>query len=286
MLDFPIIDTHLHLWDPGALRYPWLDDLPLLNRPYLLDDFDAATASVDVAAMVFLQCEVTPAQYRQEAEWVSKLAERDPRIAGIVPWAPLEKGETARDEVAALAADPLVKGIRRIIQFEDDPAFCLQPAFVDGVRMLADFGLHFELCLKGDDQFENAIALVDRCPGVRFILDHIGKPFIKEGLLSPWDEYIVELAERPHAWCKISGLATEADTECWTSAELHPYIEHVIDCFGWDRVVYGGDWPVAVQATTYPRWVETLAKAIKTASRTDAHKLFVDNAISFYRLSV
>ncbi|MEZ4701651.1 MAG: amidohydrolase family protein [Rhodothermales bacterium] len=284
MIDFPIIDTHLHLWDPGRLRYAWLDDIPLLNKPYLLDDFNAATAPLEIEQMVFLQCEADYSQYQAEADWVTGLAAADPRIAGIVPWAPLERGAAARDAVAKLAANPLVKGIRRIIQFEPDPWFCLQPAFVEGVNLLAEFNLHFELCLKGDDQFRNAITLARECPDVRFILDHIGKPFIKSRIMSPWDELMEQFAGLPNTWCKISGLVTEADLENWALADLIPYVEHVIDCFGWDRVMYGGDWPVVLQAATYARWVETLAKSIKTASKADTKKLFCDNARAFYRL--
>ena len=250
----------------------------------MLADFYAAAAPIEVEKMVFVQCEADPSQSQAEADWVTDLAMTDPRIAGIVPWAPLERGEDARKDVARLAANPLVKGVRRIIQFEPDPWFCLQPAFVDGVRMLAEYNLHFELCIKGDDQFRNAITLVEQCPNVRFVLDHIGKPFIKSHILSPWDELMEVFARLPNTWCKLSGLVTEADHDAWTLADLAPYIEHVIECFGWDRVMYGSDWPVASQATRYARWVETLAKSIKTASKTDVQKLYAENARAFYRL--
>ena len=96
-----------------------------------------------------------------------------------------------------------------------DPAFCLQPGFVEGVRLLQDYGLHFELCLKGDEQFRNALELVRRCPGVRFVLDHIGKPSIKEQRLEPWAGHLRELAALPDTWCKVSGLVSEADWQGW-----------------------------------------------------------------------
>src|SRR5690606_28719862 len=175
-----IIDTHLHLWDPGHLRYSWLDDDPLLNKPYLLDGYRKATSGLAIEQMVFVQCEVDTAFYRQEVEWVANLAAIDERIASIVPWAPLELGEGADEEVAELADNDLVKGIRRIIQFESDAEFCLRPGFVRGVRNLANHGLHFEVCLKGDEQFANCLDLVEQCPEVRFLLNHIGKPYIKD----------------------------------------------------------------------------------------------------------
>ena len=114
---FPIIDTHLHLWDPQHLNYPWLDDVPLLNKPYLLEDYEKATAHVDVDKMVFLQCECAFDQCEQEASWITELAAVDNRIQGIVPWAPLELGHKASDVLDRYAENKLIKGIRRIIQF-------------------------------------------------------------------------------------------------------------------------------------------------------------------------
>jgi L-fuconolactonase len=284
MLDFPIIDTHLHLWDPGHLRYPWLDDNALLNQPYLLEDYRRACGAVQVEQMVFLQCECDFAQFMQEADWVTGLAQTDARLTGIVPWAPLEKGEAARPDLERLAANPLIKGIRRIIQFEPDPEFCLRPDFVKGVQALPDYGLHFEICIA-HTHLANTIKLVAQCPNTQFILDHIAKPDIKHGLLEPWKQELKTLAGFANVWCKISGLVTEADQQHWTREDLKPYIDHVVECFGIDRVLYGSDWPVAIQATTYPRWVETLAWALSGCSDTELRQVFHDNARAFYRLA-
>jgi L-fuconolactonase len=283
--DFGVVDTHLHVWDPGRLRYAWLDGIPKLNRPHLLADYDAACGPVRVEKMVFVQCECEFSQYKDEADWVAGLAAEDRRIAGIVPWAPLEKGEAVRDELAALAANPLVKGVRRIIQFEPDPEFCLRPGFVRGVQLLADFGLHFEICIA-HHHMANAIRLVRQCPDVRFILDHIGKPDIKNRVREPWATQLAELAAMSNVWCKVSGLVSEADHDRWTRDDLKPYVDRVVECFGADRVMYGGDWPVATLATDYPRWVETLRWAVAGCSPTELNKLFRDNAVAFYRLIV
>ena len=284
MVTFPIIDTHLHLWDPAYLRYPWLDSNPLLNQPYLLDDYRQACGSVLVEQMVFLQCECDVAQFMQEARWVTQLAHEDPRLTGIVPWAPLEKGDAARSDLEHLAANPLIKGIRRIIQFEPDPEFCLQPGFVQGVQALPGYGLHFEICIM-HRQLANTIKLVAQCPNTQFVLDHIGKPDIKHHLYEPWKQAIKTLAAFPNVWCKLSGLVTEADHQQWTKEDLKPYIDHVLESFGFGRLMYGSDWPVAVQATEYPRWVETLAWAVEGSSDTELRQLFCDNARAFYRLA-
>jgi len=283
MLDFPLVDTHLHLWDTGRLRYPWLDDIAALNRPFLLEDYQRACGPVAVERMIFLQCECAPAQYAEEAAWVASLAKEDPRIEGIVPWAPLEKGRAAREEVEALGDNPLVKGIRRIIQFEPDPEFCLRPDFVEGVRMLPELGLHFEITIA-EAHLENTVTFVRRCPEVRFMLDHCAKPRIAEGVLDPWREYIAQLAEMSNVWCKLSGLTTEADHQTWTREDLKPYVDHVMACFGPDRIVFGGDWPVATLATDYPRWVETVEWSLAECTRDELRKIFHDNAVAFYRL--
>jgi L-fuconolactonase len=283
MPDFPIVDTHLHLWNPQNLRYPWLDNIPLLNKPYLLEDYKRACDPVQVEKMVFLQCEVEFSQFMDEAEWVTKLAGEDNRIQGIVPWAPLEKGDAAKPDVEKLASNPLIKGIRRIIQFEPDIEFCLRPDFVKGVQSLAAYNLSFDICIS-HIQMANTIKLVKQCPNVRFILDHIAKPDIKNHVFEPWGREIKALSELPNVWCKVSGLVTEADHQKWTKEDLKPYIDHIISCFGFDRVMYGGDWPVAFQAAKYPQWVETLDWAVSGCSPAELKKLFHDNAVAFYRL--
>lgn len=283
MPSFPVVDTHLHIWDLKRLRYPWLASVPALNKDHLIADYRLACGPVQVAKMVFLQCEAAFALFQEEADWVTGVAAIDPRIRGIVPWAPLEKGDAAEAELARLAANPLIKGIRRIIQFEADPEFCLQPGFVRGVQLLTRHGLSFDLCIN-HRQLANTLKLVRQCPDVKFILDHIGKPDIKAGLLDPWRAELQELAQFPNVWCKMSGLVNEADMQHWQPADLQPYIDHVMDCFGFDRVIFGGDWPVATLATDYPRWVATLDDALKGASPDELHKLYVRNAEAFYRV--
>lgn len=283
MPNFPIVDTHLHIWDLGRLRYPWLASVGSLNKSHLIEDYRRACGSVAVAKMVFLQCECDPVQFQAEADWVTEVAKADPRIRGIVPWAPLERGEAAGDALLKLAANPLVKGIRRIIQFEKDQEFCLKPAFVRGVQSLHAHGLSFDLCIN-HRQLDNTIKLVRQCPNVRFVLDHIAKPDIKAGLLDPWRAELRELSRLENVWCKLSGLATEADHAKWTPADLKPYIDHVMECFGFDRVMFGGDWPVSTQASDYLRWVTTLDEALRGSSPDELHRLYVRNAESFYRV--
>ncbi len=283
MLDIPIVDSHLHVWDTRRLSYPWLTDIPRLNSPYLPEHFHEARGPVRVEKVVFVQAECDFTQYREEVDWVTSLAQRDRRIAAIVSWAALEKGHAVRTALELLAANPLVRGVRRIIQFEPDPEFCLQPEFISGVQMLPEFEMSFDICIA-HHQLPNTIRLVRQCPDVRFVLDHIGKPDIKRRQLDPWRSDLKSLAVMENVWCKISGLATEADHNRWTNGDLKPYIDHVLECFGFDRVMFGGDWPVALLATDYPRWVETLQSAVEGCSDHERRQLFHDNAVVFYGL--
>lgn len=284
MPDLPIVDSHVHLWDPERFRMAWLDGNAVLDKPYGLADYREHTAGVDVEAFVYLQVEVAPAYGLLEAAWAAERAAEDPRLRAIVAWAPTEFGEQSRAYLDALVATgPLVKGVRRLIQGEPDPAFCLRPRFVRGVQILADYGLSFDLCIT-HDQLPGTIGLVAQCPDIPFVLDHIGKPDIRAGLLDPWREQIAQLAAYPNVSCKLSGMVTEADHAAWTADDLAPYVAHIVATFGEDRIMYGGDWPVAFQASPYPRWVATLDALTADLAPAARRKLWAENARRFYRL--
>lgn len=284
MPDFPLIDSHLHLWDPQHFRMSWLDGNAVLDKPYGLADYREHTQGIEIEAMVYLQVEVEPPYALLEARWVVERAAEDPRIKGIVAWAPLEYGEQARAFLDALVAEgPLVKGIRRLLQSEPDPEYCLRPRFVRGVQLLADYGLSFDICIT-HEQLPGVIRLVEQCPDISFVLDHIGKPDIKNQVLDPWRDLTRTLALFPNVLCKVSGLVTEADHQGWTLEDLAPYVEHILEVFGEDRVMFGGDWPVAFQASTYPRWVASLDALSSSLSPAAKRKLWAENARRFYRL--
>jgi L-fuconolactonase len=280
MPSFPIIDSHLHLWDPGKLDYPWLFDP--LNRPFLPADFALASTGVEIEALVFLECAAAPHLAFDEAAQVLAWAREEPRIAAMVCNAPLEKGDMVRDDLVRLVATDKVKGIRRIYQDEPDPAFCLRPDFVAGVRALADYGLSFDLCLK-HPQLQATIGLVDACPNVPMVLDHIAKPGIAAGLMQPWADQMQQLARRENVVCKLSGVATEAAAD-WTPATLRPYMEVALEAFGPKRIMFGGDWPVSTLRITYPGWVAVVDGLIADLSEAEQRQIYCDTARAFYRL--
>ena len=281
---FPIIDSHVHLYDPRTLSYPWMAGEPALNKVHSPADFTTACGPIQVDGIVFVEVDAAPGDRLAEAEWVTDLAARDGRIKAIVAAAPLELGEAARPDLERLAALPLVRGVRRLIQSEPDPEFCLRPDFVAGVKLLAEYDLSFDICVY-HHQLGSALELVRRCPEIRFVLDHVGKPDIRAGLMDPWRSHIRELSALPNVWCKLSGMATEADHEAWSREDLRPYIDHVVESFGFNRLMFGGDWPVSTLATDYPRWVETVLWATASCTEAEHRRLFRETAAEFYRLS-
>jgi len=211
------------------------------------------------------------------------MAEADPRLAGIVAHAALEDGAKVAPHLEALAGLGLVKGVRRLLQNEADDAFCLRPDFQAGLALLPNYGFHFELCIF-HRQFPAVLELVARHPEVRFVLDHIGKPGIKAGIVEPWWTFIKALAAFPNVICKLSGVATEADHAGWREAEIRPYMDRALDVFGSERVMFGGDWPVSILALPYADWVEVVDRATAHLSREERQRIFRDNAKHWYRL--
>ena len=281
----PIVDAHVHLWNPDQFTMPWLADIPLLHRPYGLQDYREQTQNLPITGMVYVEVGVEPQETLLEARKVASLAQEEPRLQAIVAAAPLERGTDVRTYLDALIAiSPLIKGVRRNIQDETEPEFCLQPDFVAGVRLLAQYNLSFDLCIK-HWQLPDAIELVRRCPDTTFILDHLGKPDIKQQQLNPWQADMRTLADLPNVCCKISGMVTEADLESWQPADLAPFVNVALEAFGEERVLFGGDWPVALLASSYQRWYETLAALTAHLPLSAQRKLWAENARRYYRMA-
>jgi L-fuconolactonase len=275
-----VVDAHLHLWDPTRLQYPWLAELPELNRP--IGPEALTTGGHEVAAAVFVEAGRADEEAADEVAWIEQVAARWPVIRAVVAHATLERGAGAAADVRRLAAVPLVRGVRRNVQ-DEAAGFAVADAYVAGVRLLADHGLTADLCVR-HHQLPEVTDLVRRVPEVTFVLDHLGKPAVRDALTDPWREHISRLAGLPNVVCKLSGLTTEADWAGWRTEQILPYLRHALAEFGPERCLFGSDWPVATLATAYGRWVDVVVEAL--AGRPDAdHDLVLrGTAARVYRL--
>jgi L-fuconolactonase len=285
VVDTAIIDSHVHLLDPKRFGYAWTAGAPSLNRKVLPADLMAVAAPVRIDGFVFVEVDVDLPQHVAEAAWVDELAQTNPTLKGSVAALPLERGRAVEADLDKLVRLKTIRGIRRLIQNQPDPDFCIKPDFIAGLKLLAPHDLVFDICVF-HHHLPNVIRMVEKCPEVRFVLDHIGKPGIKAGLIDPWRQHMKDLAAFDNVACKISGVATEADHKAWTRDQLKPYIAHAIEIFGFDRSMFGGDWHVAELAIGYPEWVGLVEEVVGGASAADKKKLFRDTAIRVYRLAV
>lgn len=277
-----IVDSHIHFWQPTHLRYGWLDEVPPINRAFLPENLLAQTGEHSLEKIVFVQAGAHPEDAMAEVKWVSELAETHPQIQGIVADAALENGAAVEAHLAELQNYPLVKGVRRLIQGEAD-GFCFSAEFIQSTNLLPKYNFTFDICAI--HQLPDVLHLVAACPDVNFVLDHFGKPAIKDGLLDPWRDQISQLASFKNVRCKLSGLITEAGHDNWQPADLQPYIDHVLEAFGANRLMYGGDWPVSLLASkSWSDWVTVAQNAISHLDEDEQHKIFYQNAIDFYAL--
>ncbi|MEM6899334.1 MAG: amidohydrolase family protein [Pseudomonadota bacterium] len=284
MPDFPIIDAHLHVWDPSNLPYAWLSENETLNGSFLLPDYDAAVGDTRVEQMVFVECDIDEGSAVDEIRWIDELAQSDPRLAAYVAHAPVNLGDKVLPYLEALEPFTRMRGIRRLIQAETEPGYCIRPPFIDGVRQLERFDWSFDVCILAW-QMEDVIKLVDACPKISFVLDHLGKPSIREGALHPWRDQMFRLAERDNVVCKLSGVATEADHARWTRDDLAPFIDTALEAFGPSRLMFAGDWPVATMAISADRWIAEVDWSLTGLSTDEQREIYGEVARRAYRFS-
>jgi predicted TIM-barrel fold metal-dependent hydrolase len=287
-----IVDTHLHLWDLKALRLPWVASATgkardVLAYDHLLSDYAKAAEGLKITRAVYMEVDVAESDQLKEVEYVSKICDsgHSPMKAAVISGRPASSDFSKY--LDHLKGNSAIKGLRQVLHTPATEAkFCLEPAFVKGVQLLGERGLSFDLCLR-NDQLESGAELVDRCPGTRFILDHCGNPHAGSNDLTAWRKGLSKIAhaKNPHVMVKVSGVYGNVTIEEWPADRLSPVVKAVIDEFGWDRVMFAGDWPVVNLGASLKGWVETLKTIVLDASPTNQSKLFVDNAVKFYGLA-
>lgn len=275
------IDSHHHFWRYNDAEYGWMNQpgMERIRRDFLPADLLAQTRAAGVDGVVSVQARQT----LEETDALLAFAEQHDFIRGVVGWVPLVS-LSVETNLAGYAARAKLKGVRHVLHDEADDDYMLRDDFDRGVSALRAAGeLRYDILIF-ERHLPQSIRLVDRHPNQVFIVDHVAKPKIKAGVLSPWRENIRELGRRQNVYCKISGMVTEADWNAWTPEQLRPYVDVVLEAFGPRRVIFGSDWPVCLVACDYGRWVRTVQDFIAPLSVTEQSRIMGATAIEAYRL--
>lgn len=283
----PVIDTHQHLWDINKFKLPWLPADGVLARSYSIKDYKEQTAGLNVVNTVYMEVDVDPDQQLEEASFVNGLS-GDPATGmkgAVVSGRPASESFGAH--VEKLLKMPAVRGLRQVLHVPSTPpGYCLSDSFIRGLRLLGTKGLSFDLCVK-NPELGNVAILLDSCPDTRFILDHCGNPDLKEKDQSAWKRGLDAVARRSNVVCKVSGfLASAPGRGQWNMDQVAPIINHTLEAFGPDRVMFAGDWPVVLLAASYAEWLGAVRQVVGNRPALDQKKLFHDNAIRHYRLKI
>ena len=275
------IDAHHHLWQFNEKEYGWISDqMTALRRSFTPDDLKAEMTRAGVDASVAVQAR----ESLEESRFLLNAAAQHSFIKGVVGWVPLTDLDVEMD-LERFSADKKFRGVRHVLQDESDERYMLRDDFNRGVRVLRKFDLAYDILIF-ERHLPQTIEFVDKHPEQRFVVDHLAKPRVRYNAISPWREHLFELAKRPNVYCKISGLATEADHGKWTKRQLEPYIEVVLEAFGAKRVMFGSDWPVCLLAIQYQQWVGLMSEEIGRLSASEQARIWAGTAAEAYKLNL
>ena len=280
-----IVDTHVHLWDLTRFRLPWIEKGSPFARSFGMKDYQTAIDGLNVVKGVYMEVDVDPKQLVEEADYVLDICRQGntPLVAAVIGGRPADEG--FRKYVLRFRGNRYLKGVRQVLHSTSaKQGFCLTPAFVQGVQLLGDAGLSFDLCMR-PTEIADAVKLVAACPNTRFILDHCGNGPVYAQDRRQWQRDMESLSRLTNVVCKVSGIIVQA-RERWTADDLAPVINHTLTTFGPDRVMYAGDWPVCTRQATYRQWVEALRAIVRARPAEEQRKLFHDNAARFYGLNM
>ncbi len=281
-----IIDTHLHLIDKSALNYPWLGDVPALNRDFLFETYRQQAERCGIKAALHMEVDVAADNIQAETNHVHDISTANGGFikGAVASCRPEEPGFAEYLEQSV--RNPFIKGFRRVLHVVPDE-LSEGALFRESIKRLQGTGLTFDLCTL-PHQTDKVLALADLAPNLQFVLDHCGVPDIKSGALESWQKGITEISQRDNVVAKISGVVAYAEPTSWTVDTLRPYVEHVIQSFGWERIVWGSDWPVNTLASSVDAglstWVATTHALLKGCSVDEKSLLLSDNAQRIWKL--
>lgn len=276
---FMRIDAHQHFWIYNANEFGWIDDsMSAIRRNFLPADLAVELERNEFDGSVVVQTRQT----LDETRWLLQLAERNPKILGVVGWVDLRSSDL-RSQLVEFAGNGKLVGIRHIVQSESDDRFLLREDFLRGVSQLEGFDLAYDILIY-PRHLNVAAKFVEHFPRQRFVLDHLAKPFIKTGEMEPWASGIRRLASFPNVFCKLSGMVTEADWNHWKPEQMAPYIDVALQSFGPERLMIGSDWPVCLVAASYARVMDVVKSYIARLSPDERDAVLGGNAQRFWKL--
>jgi len=274
------IDSHHHFWKFSNAEFGWIDDsMAVLRRDHLPAELAQEMAKAGVDGAVSVQARQT----LEETRWLLDLADSHDFIKAVTGWAPIASPDFEKIMEPFLSRRKL-RGLRHVVQ-DEAPGFLDGSDFNRGIGRLKAMNLTYDMLIL-ERQLEEAIRFVDRHPDQTFVVDHIAKPRIKDGIIKPWRRHMAELAKRPNVYCKLSGMVTEADYSNWTEEQLKPYFDGALQTFGPGRLMLGSDWPVCRVGITYQRWFEILGAVISRFSPDERAAMESRNAVTAYGLDV
>ena len=277
-----LIDTHLHVIDMARLDYPWLDNFEPLKRNYPVTAWETEARRCGITAALHMEVDVAEADIDAETAMVEDfMAQPESLVIGAISSCRPESNAFPAFLEAAQARKS-IKGFRRVLHVVPD-LVSTTSLFRENLRRLSGTGLPFDICML-PHQLPLAMQLIDSAPDVQFVLDHCGVPGIKDKAIEPWASHITGIAKRPNVTVKISGVSAYGDAASWTVSDLRPFVEHCIAAFGWDRVVWGGDWPVVTLGSSLSTWVAATHALVSGASNDEKSKLFSVNAKRIWRI--
>jgi L-fuconolactonase len=274
------IDSHQHFWKYNPAHQVWMtEEMAVLRRDYLPDELKPLLQAIQFDGTIAVQAR----QMVEETEWLLELSDQHPFIKGVVGWVDL-RSPHLREQLEKFAKHPKLVGVRHVVHDEPDDHFMLRPDFRRGIAQLREFGLTYDLLLF-PKHLPVAVQLVAEFPHQPFVLDHLAKPAIREGWVSPWRQDLRRLAEFPNVFCKLSGLVTEAKWKQWQPEDFHRYLDLVIEAFGTERVMIGSDWPVCTLSGDYASTMRIVIDYAQQFSAQVRDDILGGNCARFYRIN-
>ncbi|GAB3172691.1 amidohydrolase family protein [Telluribacter humicola] len=273
------IDAHQHFWIFDPERDAWITpEMEVIRRNFLPADLGPVLRANGIDGCVAVQA----AQSEAETQFLLQLSEANSFVKGVVGWVDL-RADNLYDRLEFYSQFEELKGFRHVVQAEPD-SFLRQADFIKGVRQLVAFDYTYDILIY-PTQLEAAAYFVEQLPEVKMVIDHLAKPYIKDGRVDDWAAAMRRMARYPNVYCKVSGMVTEADWHLWKTEDFRPYLDVVFEAFGTDRLLFGSDWPVCLVATEYAEMKNILVEYMEGFSATEKEKIFGLNAVKFYNLN-